>query len=133
MKVIQVSALLCSALANGLSSIHSPELVQRLAQLSQSGEAIVDKEYREDTQTVTQDENGDFVVHVKSVIGHQTNDNKPDITETEDEFVVPTGKFNCLMPLYRNPCIPDPCTFPNFFGLSISMHENILFQTIKFT
>eukprot|EP01084_Bolivina_argentea_P272736 464439_1 len=93
MKAIK-TALFCSlfihTISNAVDESPSSQLASRLAELSKSGEAIVHKEYREDIQTVTQNKDGQYVVHVDSVIGQQNDDQEPTIQKSQDEFIVPS-------------------------------------------
>jgi len=50
---------------------------------------VVHKEYREDTQTVRTNDEGQYVVHVDTVVGTQDGDSKPTITNSQDEFIIP--------------------------------------------
>ena len=45
----------------------------------------------QDTQTVSTNEEGQYVVHVDTVIGSQDGDNAPTITNSQDDFVIPIG------------------------------------------
>ena len=95
MKALKVITL-CSVFAIGINatgpnSTDASTLAERLERLSKTGASIVDREYREDKQTVTVNENGEYVVHIDSLIGHQTNGEEPTVQHESDSFVVPSG------------------------------------------
>ena len=47
-----------------------------------------------DGQTVSTNEEGQYVVHVDTVIGSQDGEQAPAISNFEDEFVIPIGMMS---------------------------------------